>query len=59
MPHIPKPYFRKDRQTWTVQINGHQHNLGHDRDAAFKQYHELMAAPVPPDQPKKPTDSIL
>jgi len=59
MPHFPKPYFRKNRQTWTVQINGHQHNLGRDRDAAFKQYHELMATPAPQEAPQKPSDSVL
>ena len=59
MPHFPKPYFRKNRQTWTVQINGHQHNLGRDRDAAFKQYHELMATPTPQEAPQKPSGSVL
>jgi len=32
MQHFPNPYFRKNRQNWTVQINGHQHNLGRDRN---------------------------
>ncbi len=60
MPHFPKPYFRKNRQTWTVQINGHQHNLGRDRDAAFKQYHELMATPTPAVAPPPiPSGSVL
>jgi hypothetical protein len=47
MPHFPKPCFRKKRLTWMVQINGRQHNLGRDRDAAFMQYHELMTVPIP------------
>ena len=60
MPHFPKPYFRKNRQTWTVQIEGHQHNRGRDRDAAFKQYHELMATPPVVQEPMKPaTTSVL
>jgi integrase len=45
MPHFPKPFFRKDRGLWYVQINGKQHNLGPDRDEAFRGYRDLMAAP--------------
>jgi hypothetical protein len=36
MPHFPKPFFRHDRRLWYVQVNGRQHNLGRDRDAAFR-----------------------
>lgn len=42
MPHFPKPYFRKSRGFWYVQIDGRQINLGRDRDDAFQQYHRLM-----------------
>lgn len=59
MPHFPKPYFREKRQTWMVQINGHQHNLGRDRDTAFQKYHELMATPVPEPQPARPSEFVL
>jgi len=45
MPHFPKPFFRKDRQLWYVQIDGKQHKLGPDRDEAFRRYHELMGQP--------------
>jgi len=45
MPHHPKPFFRPSRQVWYVQINGKQHNLGPDRDEAFRRYHELMRSP--------------
>ena len=45
MPHYPKPFFRKSRQLWYVQIDGRQINLGPDRDAAFTQYRDLMATP--------------
>lgn len=44
MPHFPKPSFRKNRQTWTVQIHGH--HLGRDCGAAVKKYRELMATPA-------------
>jgi integrase len=46
MPHYPKPFFRKSRGLWYVQLDGMQHNLGPDRDAAFKAYRDLMAQPV-------------
>ena len=45
MPHFPKPFFRKPRQLWYVQLDGTQHNLGSDRDAAFAAYHDLMRKP--------------
>jgi len=48
----PEPWFRKDRNTWYVTLNGVQHNLqSPDRDAAFRRWHELMSRPedAPPD----------
>jgi len=45
MPHFPKPYFRKSRGLWYVQLDGRQINLGRDRDDAFQQYHRLMGEP--------------
>ena len=45
MPHFPKPFFRKSRRLWYVELGGKQINLGSDRDEAFRQYHELMASP--------------
>jgi hypothetical protein len=46
MPHFPKPYFLSCRRIWKVQIKGKQHNLGADRDEAFRKYHELMSRQV-------------
>ena len=46
MPHFPKPFFKKARRLWYVQIDGRQMCLGPDKDAAFQQYHQLMQAPV-------------
>ncbi|QDU82632.1 Tyrosine recombinase XerD [Polystyrenella longa] len=43
MPRQPKPFFRKDRQTWYVQIRGKQYRLAQDETLAFQKYHELMA----------------
>ena len=39
MPHFPKPFFKKARGLWYVEINRQQVNLGPDREAAFRQYH--------------------
>ena len=49
MPRFPKPWFRKNRRRWFVQIDRHQVNLGPNREAAFHRYHELM------NRPKQPT----
>ena len=48
---FPKPFYRKSRDTWYVQIDGRQINLGKDRETAFQRYHAIMAAPpdVRPD----------
>lgn len=40
---FPKPWFRPARNVWYVTIDGVQHNLGSDEDAAFERYHRLMA----------------
>ena len=45
MPHFPKPFFKKSRGLWYVEISRRQINLGPDKDAAFRRYHELMARP--------------
>jgi hypothetical protein len=43
--HFLKPFFKKARQTWYVQLEGKQLNLGPDRTQAFARYHELMRTP--------------
>jgi integrase len=45
MKKFPKPWFRPTRGLWYVTIDGHQHNLGPNRDEAFRRYHEMMARP--------------
>ena len=45
MPHFPKPFFKKSRSVWYVEIDRHQHNLGPDRDEAFRRYHQIMGQP--------------
>lgn len=56
VPHFPKPWFRKSRKLWYVEIDGTQHNLGPDQEKAFKKYHELMTAPKP--APLPPSDAV-
>ncbi|MDB5305532.1 MAG: hypothetical protein JWM97_3081 [Phycisphaerales bacterium] len=59
MPHFPKPFFRPARGVWYVQLHGKQLNLGPDRDAAFKRYHELMAEPTPPAPAAVASDGVV
>lgn len=42
-PRMPRPYYRKKRDTWYVQIAGREYPLGRDKVKAFKSYTELMA----------------
>ena len=51
--HVPKPFYRKSRKTWYVQISGRQVNLGQDRIDAFRRYYEIMANP-----PEKRLESV-
>lgn len=37
--HVPKPFFRKGRNRWYVQLRGKQINLGPDKEEAFRQYY--------------------
>lgn len=46
MAHFPKPFFKKARKSWYVQIDRKQIKLGSDRDEAFRQYHQLMQQPT-------------
>ncbi len=48
MPHFPKPFFRRARGLWYVQLHGKQINLGPDKDEAFRQYHLLLSQPEVP-----------
>lgn len=43
-PRRPQPFFRSQTQSWYVQLQGRQINLGRDREAAWAKYNELMAA---------------
>jgi len=63
MPHFPKPFYKKARGVWYVEINRKQVNLGPDKDEAFRQYHQLMGKPreqhVSPDSLVEIIDAFL
>jgi integrase len=42
MNRFPQPYFRSQRGTWCVQLDGKQITLGRDKNEAFREYHRLM-----------------
>ncbi len=56
MARRPKPWFRKSRGVWYVCISGKQHNLGADRETAFRRFHELLSKPIPVNVP---TNSVI
>jgi integrase len=39
---FPKPFFRRAKQAWYLQLGGRQISLGKDRDEAFRRYQEIM-----------------
>lgn len=43
MKKFPKPWFRPARGLWYVTLDGVQHNLGPDEQAAQSRYFELLA----------------
>lgn len=45
MARTPKPWWREDRQAFFVTIRSERHNLGPDKDEAFRRYYALMAKP--------------
>jgi integrase/recombinase XerD len=45
MPHFPKPFFKKSRGVWYIEVGRKQVDLGPDRKEAFRRYHALMAQP--------------
>lgn len=55
MAHFPKPFFKKHRGVWYVEIDRRQINLGPDKDDAFRRYHQLMARP---HEQQAPTESV-
>ena len=44
---VPKPWFRKQNQTWYVCINGKQHKLGKNEKAALTKCKALLRCPLP------------
>ena len=58
MLRFPKPFYRTARGGWFVQVGGKQVNLGRDREAAFRRYHELMGRPKADTQPVAADDVL-
>lgn len=46
MARRPKPWYRAARQAWFVMIDGVQHNLGPDKEAAYDLFYQLMRQPT-------------
>ncbi len=40
---FPRPYFRSQRGTWCIQLDGRPITLSSDKDEAFRMYHRLLA----------------
>ncbi|MFK7820413.1 MAG: hypothetical protein AB8G99_16955, partial [Planctomycetaceae bacterium] len=57
MARTPKPWWRKDRKSWFVTIVGERYNLGPEKEAAFKLFHELMATSA--TERKRTSDSVV
>lgn len=58
MPRPNVPWFRKDRSSWFVNIDGKRFNLGREKEAAFKEFHRLKSLETP--KPVEPSpDSII
>jgi integrase len=46
MARRSKPWYRSDRRSWFVSIDGVRHNLGPNKKCAFARFHEMMVRPV-------------
>lgn len=44
---MAQPYFKQSHQAYYVNIQGKPHRLGTDREAAWTEYHKLMAGIAP------------
>ncbi len=45
MARSPKPWWREDRQSWFVTIEGKRYNLGPNDGQADREFHRLMSLP--------------
>ncbi|MEM8671732.1 MAG: tyrosine-type recombinase/integrase [Planctomycetota bacterium] len=43
----PKPFFRKQKQSWYLNLNGRRISLGKDKSEAWKKYYRIMAENEP------------
>ena len=43
----PKPFYRKSKNAWYLQLGRRQISLGKEKKAAWKKYHQIMADEAP------------
>ena len=59
MARTPKPWWREDRQSWFVTIEGTRYNLGPDEHEADREFHRLLSLPSAARAPKASPPSGL
>jgi hypothetical protein len=57
MARTPKPWWREDRQSWLVTIEGPRYNLGPDKAEADREFHPLMSLSPEQRAPKAAVQS--
>jgi integrase len=55
----PQPFYKKSRNTWYVQLDGRQINLGPNEEAAFDEYHRLMLQRGVPSEALAEPDALV
>jgi integrase len=55
----PKPFYRKQKKAWYVQIRGRRISLGKDEKEAWKRYHQIMADDQPVEESTATIEEIL
>lgn len=45
MARQPQPWYRKDRASWFVTVNGTRHNLGPNKKRAWARFYDLVRQP--------------
>ncbi|MEM8665871.1 MAG: site-specific integrase [Planctomycetota bacterium] len=59
MARESKMWFRKDRKTWMVTIEGKRHNLGRDKKAAKERFYQLMSDSDPTTRDDELVESLI
>lgn len=51
---FPKPFFRRSKQAWYLQLGARQISLGKDRDEAFAKYRDILHQETGQTDPQAP-----